>query len=63
MNLLIIQGLPKELKNQKIIVIEKPGTTKMSHPKADRCKSLLGNVARLTKKAVAQYVPLEGGGY
>jgi hypothetical protein len=59
-NLLITQGLPKELKTAKVVVIWKPGKKDMSNPKSYRCISLLSNVAKLTEKAVAQYLTLEG---
>jgi hypothetical protein len=59
-NLLITQGLPKELKTAKVVVIGKPGEKDMSNLKSYRCISLLSNVAKLTEKAVAQYVTLEG---
>jgi hypothetical protein len=52
--------LPKELKTAKVVVIGKPGKKDMSNPKSYRCISLLGNVAKLTEKAVAQYLTLEG---
>jgi hypothetical protein len=52
--------LPKELKTAKVVVIGKPGKTDMSNPKSYRCISLLSNVAKLTEKAVAQYLTLEG---
>jgi hypothetical protein len=59
MNLLITQGLPKELKTAKV-GIGKPGQKDMSNPKSYRCISLLSNVAKLIEKAVAQYLTLEG---
>jgi hypothetical protein len=59
-NLLITQGLPKELKTAKVVVIGKPGKKDMSNPKSYRSISLLSNVAKLTEKAVAQYLTLEG---
>jgi hypothetical protein len=59
-NLLITQGLPKELKTAKVVVIGKPGKKDMSNPKSYRCIPLLRNVAKLTEKAVAQYLTLEG---
>jgi hypothetical protein len=59
-NLLTTQGLPKELKTAKVVVIGKPGKKDMSNPKSYRCISLLSNVAKLTEKAVAQYLTLEG---
>jgi hypothetical protein len=42
------------------VVIGKPGKKDMSNPKSYRCISLLSNVAKLTEKAVAQYLTLEG---
>jgi hypothetical protein len=59
-NLLIRQGLPKELKTAKVVVIGKPGKKDMSNPKSYRCLSLLSNVAKLTEKAVGRYLTLEG---
>jgi hypothetical protein len=59
-NLLITQGLPKELKTAKVVVMGKPGKKDMSNPKSYRCISQLSNVAKLTGKAVAQYLTLEG---
>jgi hypothetical protein len=61
MNLLIAQGLPKELKTAKVVVIGKPGKKDMSNPKSYRCISLLSKVAKLTETAVGQYLTLEGG--
>jgi hypothetical protein len=59
-NLLITQGLPKELNTAKVVVIWKPGKIDMSNPKSYRCISLLSTVAKLTDKVVAQYLTLEG---
>jgi hypothetical protein len=60
MNLLITQGLPKELKTTMVVVIGKPGKKDMSNPKAYRCISLLSNIAKLTETVIAQYLALEG---
>jgi hypothetical protein len=59
-NTLIRDGLPKELKTAKVVVILKPGKRDMDNPKSYRCISLLNNIAKLTEKAVAQYLTLEG---
>jgi hypothetical protein len=59
-NILIRYGLPKELKTAKVVVIPKPGKRDMDNPKSYRCTSLLNNIAKLTEKAVAQYLTLEG---
>jgi hypothetical protein len=59
-NLLITQDLPRELKTAKVVVIGKPGKNDMSNPESYRCISLLSNVAKLTEKAIAQYLTLEG---
>jgi hypothetical protein len=47
-NLSITQGLPKELKTAKVVVIGTPGDKDMSNPKSYQCISLLSNIAKLT---------------
>jgi hypothetical protein len=59
-NKLIRDGLPKELKTVQVVVILKPGKRDMDNPRSYRCISLLSNIAKLTEKAAAQYLTLEG---
>jgi hypothetical protein len=65
-NLLITQGLPRDLKNAQVVVIGKPGKKDRSNPKSYRCIALLSSISKLTEKAVAQYlfwkVSFVGGG-
>jgi hypothetical protein len=46
----IRDGLPKELKTAKVVVIPKPGKRDMDNPKSYRCISLLNNIAKLREK-------------
>jgi hypothetical protein len=59
-DMLIIQGLPRDPKNAKVVVIGKPGKKDLSNPKSYRCIFGLSSILKLTEKEVAQYLSLEG---